>query len=99
MFHRGCVLLMLQFRSGRGRRAAPGGAWIALVVLPALLVAAPHALAFEGRVVDEQGRPVANAEVTVLGRPGAVRTDAAGSDDEHFEGLSLIHISEPTRPY
>jgi len=37
------------------------------------------ALAFEGRVVKQDtGRPVADAEVAILGRAGSVRTDAEG---------------------
>lgn len=36
------------------------------------------ALAFKGRVVDDQGRPVANAIVSVLGRTGEAITDQDG---------------------
>jgi outer membrane receptor protein involved in Fe transport len=36
------------------------------------------AAAFKGRVVDDQGRPVANATVTVLGRTGEAITDREG---------------------
>src|SRR5688572_32270380 len=44
-----------------------------------LLVLAAPAKAFEGRVVKkDSGRPVADAEVAVLGRVGSVRTDAEG---------------------
>ena len=44
-----------------------------------ILVAAASAFALEGRVVDARtGQPVPNAEVTILGRPGAVYTDADG---------------------
>jgi outer membrane receptor protein involved in Fe transport len=39
---------------------------------------ATAALAFEGRIVDAQGRPVAGAEVTILGRAGESRTDRDG---------------------
>jgi outer membrane receptor protein involved in Fe transport len=39
---------------------------------------AGSASAFEGRVVDRDGRPVAGAEVTILGRTGTVLTDAEG---------------------
>jgi hemoglobin/transferrin/lactoferrin receptor protein len=35
-------------------------------------------MAFEGRIVDAQGRPIAGAEVTILGRTGVARTDADG---------------------
>jgi hemoglobin/transferrin/lactoferrin receptor protein len=43
------------------------------------LVAALPALALEGLVVDQRtGQPIARAEVTVLGRPGVVYTDADG---------------------
>src|SRR5512145_514263 len=34
--------------------------------------------AFEGRIVDAQGQPVAGAEVTILGRAGESRTNADG---------------------
>lgn len=49
-------------------------------LLPIILLAvAAPALALEGRVVDKStGQPIANAEVSILGRPGAVVTDAAG---------------------
>lgn len=47
-------------------------------VLEFLLLAAP-ALALEGRVVDAAtGKPIAHAEVAILGRPGVVHTDADG---------------------
>src|SRR5688572_9981340 len=36
------------------------------------------AFAFKGRVVDQQGRPVANAIVSVLGRTGEAITDKEG---------------------
>jgi outer membrane receptor protein involved in Fe transport len=44
----------------------------------AVLVSAPAVLAFEGRIVDAEGRPIAGAEVTILGRAGESRTDRAG---------------------
>jgi hemoglobin/transferrin/lactoferrin receptor protein len=52
-------------------------------VLPILLfitlAAALPALALDGQVVHrDSGEPVANAEVSILGRPGVVRTDAEG---------------------
>jgi outer membrane receptor protein involved in Fe transport len=34
--------------------------------------------AFEGRILNAQGRPIAGAEVTILGRAGESRTDADG---------------------
>jgi outer membrane receptor protein involved in Fe transport len=34
--------------------------------------------AFQGRIVDAQGQPVAGAEITILGRAGESRTDADG---------------------
>lgn len=39
---------------------------------------ASSAAAFEGRVVEKDGAPVAGAEVAVLGRTGLARTDADG---------------------
>jgi len=41
-----------------------------------LTVTAAHA--FEGRIVNARGEPIAGAEVTVLGRAGESRTDADG---------------------
>lgn len=50
---------------------------IPLVVL--LLVLATPLFALEGRVVDKRtGTPLANAEVSILGRPGTTVTDEAG---------------------
>jgi outer membrane receptor protein involved in Fe transport len=46
-------------------------------VLAVLLLPWP-AFAFKGRVVDQQGRPVAHATISVLGRPGEAMTDADG---------------------
>ncbi len=51
---------------------------IRVVVLLALLVLPSPAFALKGRVVDQQGRPVAHATVSVLGRPGEAITDAEG---------------------
>ena len=44
----------------------------------ALLSLASPALAFKARVVDQQGRPVANATVSILGRTGEAVTDSEG---------------------
>lgn len=49
-----------------------------VLTLTFLLVSATAVLAFEGRIVDAQGRPVAGAEVTILGRAGESRTDSDG---------------------
>ncbi len=50
----------------------------ALALLVLLLTAAP-VFALDGRVVDAAtGKPVAHAEVAILGRPGVVHTDADG---------------------
>ena len=46
--------------------------------LLAFLLAATPAWAFKARVVDQQGRPIANAIVTVLGRSGEAVTDQDG---------------------
>ncbi len=43
-----------------------------------LLITTSSALAFEGRVVNAGGEPVVGAEVTILGRTGAARTDTDG---------------------
>jgi outer membrane receptor protein involved in Fe transport len=50
---------------------------VAATILILLAIAAP-AFAFEGRVVNRQGQPVAGAEVTILGRPGTALTDVEG---------------------
>ena len=42
------------------------------------LITASLAAAFEGRVVDSQGKPIAGAEVTILGRTGEAFTDSDG---------------------
>ena len=45
----------------------------------AVLTMAAPALALDGRVIDERtGKPIANAEVTILGRPGVAYTNADG---------------------
>lgn len=50
-----------------------------LLVIWAWALTATHARALDGLVLDDRtGRPVANAEVAILGRPGAVFTDADG---------------------
>ena len=44
-----------------------------------LFLSGGMAFALEGRVIDERtGKPIPNAEVTILGRPGVVYTDADG---------------------
>jgi iron complex outermembrane receptor protein len=43
-----------------------------------ILAFASPALAFKARVVDQQGRPVANATVSILGRTGEAVTDSDG---------------------
>ena len=49
-----------------------------VVALLALLLCANSALAFEGRVVGADGRPVVGAQVTILGRTGTAITDREG---------------------
>ena len=53
-----------------------------LMPLPALFVLllslSAQAFAFEGRVVDQNGAPIAGAEVAVLGHAGSTRTDLSG---------------------
>lgn len=48
------------------------------LLLLAVLAFPGSAFALKGRVVDQQGRPVANATVSVLGRSGEAITDADG---------------------
>ena len=50
-------------------------AWL---VAACWLLGATPALALTGRVVGPDGTPVAGAEVSILGRPGTVVTDADG---------------------
>ncbi len=53
--------------------------WVAAIAVLAVVAVAAQAFALEGRVVDDKtGKPVANAEVTILGRPGVVYTNADG---------------------
>jgi hypothetical protein len=49
-----------------------------LILLLSLLTFPVSAFAFEGRIVDGEGKPIANAEVYILGRPGEAITDADG---------------------
>jgi outer membrane receptor protein involved in Fe transport len=50
-----------------------------LVIAVILLLVSPvSGFAFQGRIVTAEAKPVAGAEVTVLGHTGAVRTDADG---------------------
>ena len=44
----------------------------------AVLALPSAAFAMKGRVVDQHGRPVANATISVLGKPGEAKTDADG---------------------
>jgi hemoglobin/transferrin/lactoferrin receptor protein len=48
------------------------------LTLSLLFSSVATAAAFEGRIVTAEGRPVAGAEVTILGRPGESRTDSDG---------------------
>jgi len=50
----------------------------ALLLLLAGLAGATPALAFEGRIVNADGKPVAGAVISILGRPGEAVTDAEG---------------------
>jgi outer membrane receptor protein involved in Fe transport len=70
-----------------------------------VLLAPTSAFALEGRVVDDRtGLPVANAEVTILGRPGVVYTDADGrfvwkpDPAPPFEVLVILPGERFTRP-
>ena len=68
-------------RSRRRRDTVTGSVMPLRPVLLAILVVAlipSAAYALRGRIVDEQGKPIAGAEVYVLGRPGEAITDAEG---------------------
>lgn len=78
---------------------------LAAFLLAALAVVAPPALALDGQVVDkESGRPIADAEVALLGRPGGARTDAegrfswAGNPRPPFEVLVVLPSGAYVRP-
>ncbi|MEW5981195.1 MAG: TonB-dependent receptor [Acidobacteriota bacterium] len=67
--------------------------WTARTLAAAVLGLAlgSTAWALEGRVVDARtGKPIANAEVTILGRPGAVYTNADGM---------FVWKPDPTPPF
>ncbi len=49
-----------------------------ILAVPLVLAIATSAAAFEGRIVDMRGQPIAGAEVTILGRTGESRTDSDG---------------------
>jgi vitamin B12 transporter len=49
-----------------------------VLILFASLAFPTAAMAFKGRVVDQHGKPVANATVSILGRTGEAFTDADG---------------------
>jgi outer membrane receptor protein involved in Fe transport len=49
-----------------------------LVALAFLVITASPAFAFQGRIVNAQGEPIAGAEITILGRAGESRTDRDG---------------------
>jgi hemoglobin/transferrin/lactoferrin receptor protein len=49
-----------------------------VVALSLVVLSAAPAFAFKGRVVDHQGRPVAKATVSILGRTGEAVTDGEG---------------------
>ncbi len=56
-----------------------GSPWASALLCLAVLLPGSAAYATEGRVIDERtGKPLAKVEVTILGRTGAVYTDADG---------------------
>jgi hemoglobin/transferrin/lactoferrin receptor protein len=62
-----------------------------LLVLLTLFSTAAPAFALEGRVIDRDGRrPIANAEVSILGRPGSTMTDGDGR---------FAWVPDPTPPF
>lgn len=76
-----------------------------LIAVLVLLATAATAAAFEGRVIDDRtGRPIANAEVSILGLPGSVRTDADGrftwrpNPSPPFEVLVILPNGSVTKP-
>ncbi len=75
-----------------------------VVLLLALLAFPSTAFALKGRVMDQQGRPVANATVSVLGRPGEAITDADGRFEWQpdpptpFEVLVIDQAGSYSRP-
>ena len=76
-----------------------------LLSLLVCLTTAVDAVALEGRVVEKfTGRPVAKAEVSILGRPGSTVTDADGRFSWHpdpvppFEVLVVLSGERYTKP-
>jgi len=70
-----------------------------------MLATAATAAAFEGRVIDDRtGRPIAGAEVSILGLPGSVRTDADGrftwrpNPSPPFEVLVILPNGSVAKP-
>ena len=56
-----------------------GSLWSSAMLCLGVLSFGTPAFATEGRVIDERtGKPIPNAEVTILGRPGVVYTNADG---------------------
>ncbi len=58
----------------------------------ALLLQASAGLAFEGRVLDPEGRPVEGALVQVLGHPGSVTTDSNGRFTWQPDPVGPFHV-------
>jgi outer membrane receptor protein involved in Fe transport len=74
-------------------------------LLAAFSGAAPPAFVLDGQVVDkESGRPIAGAEVALVGRPGGTRTDAegrfswAGAPHPPFEVVVVLPSGAYVRP-
>lgn len=74
------------------------------LLILAILALPSSVFAMKGRVVDQQGRPVANATVSVLGRPGEAITDADGRFEWQpdpptpFEVLVIDQAGSYSRP-
>jgi hemoglobin/transferrin/lactoferrin receptor protein len=70
-----------------------------------VLATASAAWPLDGRLITREGAPVAAAEVTVIGRPGTVRTDADGrftlrpDPAPPFEVLVLLPGGQATRTF
>ena len=75
---------------GRGARFLAGALFA--VVLGGPAAAAPREASFDGRILLEDGEPVAGAIVQILGHPGSVTTDAEGRFVWSSEAAPPFHV-------